>query len=389
VIGTSLRQLRPWHWTALDCVVAVLLAVSALEPYQVTGAGAPRWWGPAVAVTACLPVAVRRRFPVGVTVLVVVATSAEAALGFSKVPYLALAYALYVVATQRPRRIAVAGLVASGVSVGVYLVAGVAYQPGNGTALLADRLTAVSGSALTVAAAFAMGVAVRAHGRYVAGIAGRAVTEERLRIARELHDIVAHSMSVIAVQAGVGHYLLDEQPDQARTALDVIETTSRDALVEMRHLLGVLRGEDAERGSGTETADRGRLRPSPGIKDLPALVTSTTATGTTTEVTVTGTERQLPTGIELAAYRIVQEALTNVVKHAQARHCAVSVHYGDEELALVVVDDGTGRPPAGGGHGLIGMRERVGVYGGRLSAGPRPDRGFQVCASIPLPGGAA
>lgn len=394
-------RLRDWQWTAVDVAVATLLTSYAFGPYPVTGVSAPAWLGQVLAVAACLPVAVRRRYPVGVTVVVLVVISVDAALGFTKVPYLAVAYVLYLVAARRSSRTTLTALAGAGIAVGIYLGTGLRDRSDVIDAV-AGRFSAVSGSAVAVVAAVAMGLAVRAYRRYADGIAeqahrrvaaqldeaARAVTEERLRIARELHDVVAHSMSVIAVQAGVGHYLLDGQPDQARKALKVIETTSRDALVEMRHLLGVLRREN----DAADAGEASRLRPSPGVRDLRELTARTAETGMMAEVVVTGHCRPLPTGIELTAYRIVQEALTNVVKHAGARHCTVSVHYGETDLAVEVSDDGSGatdRSAAPGGHGLIGMRERVGVYGGELAAGPLPGRGFRVLARIPLPDRAA
>ena len=207
--------------------------------------------------------------------------------------------------------------------------------------------------------------------------ARRAVVDERLRIARELHDVVAHSMSVIAVQAGVGHHVLDSQPEEARRALAAIETTSRAALTEMRRLLGVLREEGQPRAA---------LSPAPGLADVPQLLTQVRQAGLDVTSIVTGQPADAPTPVGLTAYRIVQEALTNVLKHGGPR-ARVSIQYGPDEVRLEICDDGRRHPaprqPAEG-HGLIGMRERVAVFGGRLSAGSQPDGGYRVAAWLPI-----
>jgi signal transduction histidine kinase len=210
--------------------------------------------------------------------------------------------------------------------------------------------------------------------------ARRAVVDERLRIARDLHDVVAHSMSVIAVQAGVGHHVLDTQPEEARRALAAIETTSRAALTEMRRLLGVLRQEGQPRAA---------LSPAPGLGDLPLLLSQVREAGLDVTASVDGqpTDGALP--VELTAYRIIQEALTNVLKHGGPT-ATVLVQYTQAEVRLEITDGGRpgtpGRPaPADAlGHGLIGMRERVAVFGGQLSAGARPGGGFRVAARLPM-----
>jgi signal transduction histidine kinase len=209
--------------------------------------------------------------------------------------------------------------------------------------------------------------------------ARRAAGVERLRIARELHDVVAHAMSVIAVQAGTGRFVIDQSPEVARDALAAIETTSRSALEEMRRLLSVLRDDDAVDD---------HLLPAPGLGDLDELVTATTQAGVAVDLTVQGEVVALPSGLDLCAYRVVQEALTNVRRHARATRAAVSVTYAPDCLHLVVDDDGVGLAPgpSSGGHGLVGMSERVGLYGGSLDAGPRPDGGYRVAAHLPLAG---
>jgi signal transduction histidine kinase len=212
-------------------------------------------------------------------------------------------------------------------------------------------------------------------------LARRAVTEERLRLARELHDVVAHAMSVIAVQSGVGAHVADTQPKEAAKALSAIEATSRAALTELRRLLGVLRQESQPQGD---------LAPVPGLADLDSLLAEVAKAGLAVRLRVEGTPSPLPAGVDLSAYRIVQEALTNVVKHAGPARAQVVVGYRDQDVTVEVTDDGlgVGAPTGDGqarvGHGLIGMRERVAAFGGDLEAGPRPGGGFRVAARLPL-----
>jgi signal transduction histidine kinase len=208
--------------------------------------------------------------------------------------------------------------------------------------------------------------------------ARRAVVDERLRIARELHDVVAHSMSVIAVQAGVGHHVLDTQPEEARRALAAIETTSRAALTEMRRLLGVLREEGQTRAA---------LSPAPGLADLPLLLSQVREAGLEVTSTVTGQPADPALPVDLTAFRIVQEALTNALKHGGPT-ATVCIDYRPGEMRLEITD--VGRPAGRGrrrdadGHGLIGMRERVAIFGGQLNAGAQPGGGFRVLARLPL-----
>lgn len=207
----------------------------------------------------------------------------------------------------------------------------------------------------------------------------RRADEERLRIARELHDVLAHSISVINVQAGVGLALLDSDPEQARTALTTIKGASKEALGEVRQVLDTLRTPgDAPRS------------PAPGLDRLPELTEQAKSVGLTVDITTEGAPAALSPGTDLAAFRIVQEALTNIVRHSGSRAARVLLHYAPGALEIRVDDDGpaTSRPgePAGGGNGLIGMRERAAALGGTIEAGPRPDGGFRVRARIPLDG---
>ncbi len=212
-----------------------------------------------------------------------------------------------------------------------------------------------------------------------------AVAAERARIARELHDVVAHNVSVMVVQADGAAYVLDSAPDQAKKALETISSTGRQALAEMRRLLGVLRtGEHQESGEYV---------PQPDVEQIDDLVQQCRSSGLPVDFKVEGTPRPLPSGVELTAYRIVQEALTNTRKHGGPNAGAsVRLVYFDDGLGLLVEDDGKGAPHElyedggadGEGHGLIGMRERVGMVGGTLDAGPRPGGGFRISALLPL-----
>ncbi|MCD9903627.1 sensor histidine kinase [Streptomyces cyaneofuscatus] len=212
-----------------------------------------------------------------------------------------------------------------------------------------------------------------------------AVAAERARIARELHDVVAHNVSVMVVQADGAAYVMDAAPDQARQALETISSTGRQALAEMRRLLGVLRTGDAP--------ESGEYVPQPDVEQIEDLVDQVRRTGLAVDFKVEGTARPLPSGVELTAYRIVQEALTNTRKHGGPdAGASVRLVYFDDGLGLLVEDDGRGAAHElyedggadGAGHGMIGMRERVGMVGGTLDAGPRPGGGFRISALLPL-----
>ncbi|MEU0069421.1 sensor histidine kinase [Streptomyces sp. NPDC006332] len=212
-----------------------------------------------------------------------------------------------------------------------------------------------------------------------------AVAAERARIARELHDVVAHNVSVMVVQADGAAYVLDAAPDQAKKALETISSTGRQALAEMRRLLGVLRTGEHQEG--------GEYVPQPDVEQIEDLVEQCRDSGLPVDFKIEGTPRPLPSGVELTAYRIVQEALTNTRKHGGPNAGAsVRLVYFDDGLGLLVEDDGKGAPHElyeeggvdGRGHGLIGMRERIGMVGGTLDAGPRPGGGFRISALLPL-----
>ncbi|MFI6096225.1 sensor histidine kinase [Lentzea sp. NPDC051213] len=199
-----------------------------------------------------------------------------------------------------------------------------------------------------------------------------AIAAERMRIARDLHDVVAHHVSVMGIQAGAARRVLDSDPALARDALQSVEHTARTAISELRGLLGVLRA-DAEQD----------LKSAPGLDDLPELLESARAAGLEVSHGVYGAPRDVSSAVALSAYRVVQEALTNVVKHAEAQHVDVRMRFLDSALEVEIADDGRGRGATGAGFGLVGMRERVAVHGGSLEAGPRRDAGYLVRASLP------
>ena len=224
-------------------------------------------------------------------------------------------------------------------------------------------------------------------------LADRAVGEERLRIARELHDVVAHTLTVVALHAGTGRMVADVDPTAARDALGTIETATRSALLEMRRMLGVLREPDQHRSTG--------LAPTPGLTDLDDLVAEVVRSGVTVAVRIDGVRRNVPVGVDLSAYRIIQEALTNVIKHSAGARTTVVVRYEEDAVTVCVDDDGiragVGDHPrdhvlhdaTGGGHGLVGMRERVALYDGDFAAGPTAGGGFSVRARLPYAGHAS
>ena len=342
-----------------------------------------------------LPLAARRRFPLAVLVTSVASGLVFATLGL--LPPIALGpailVAIYSVAAYGDRWVSLAGLAVAELG-----WAAVQLTPGRAVPLTPGRfeaLVAWVGYALIFAAAWLLGFFAHNYRAYAARLeertaeleqareelARRAVAEERLRLARELHDVVAHAISVIAVQSGVGAHVADTQPKEARRSLAAIEATSRAALTELRRLLGVLRQENEPQGA---------LAPVPGLGDLDGLLAEAGKAGLAVRLQVHGTRPPLPAGVDLSAYRIVQEALTNVVKHAGPATAQITICYRDQEVTVEVTDDGRGVGAVAGGvrketgHGLIGMSERVAAFGGDLEVGPRPGGGFRVAARLPL-----
>ncbi|WP_322755951.1 sensor histidine kinase [Frankia sp. Cas3] len=396
------KRLKPGHWIAIDCAVAALgvPAATLLAPER-AGSHQSNWAGAGI-VVLLLAVGLRRCWPRAVLALIVVAGAVAVAISTSAVPWLAVAYVMYLVPLRFARREALwllAGTLAM-TAVGHASFRHLAYLRSvpNGVGTLVE-------SALLITVAWTIGYAVRQQRRYAAGLreqaehqareqlaeARRAMSEERLRIARELHDVVAHTLSVIAVQAGVANHVAAEHPIEARRALSSIEDVSRDALREMRALLGVLRDE-AHPGASARQGD-GSV-PAPRLADLGTLVERAAKAGVQVDLTISGERPKLSAGLEMAAYRVVQEAITNVVKHAATDRCQVSIAYQPDGLRVEVTDDGRGAdgtPDGHGvdggrvaGHGVAGMRERVGMYGGELRSGPLPGRGFRVAARFPL-----
>jgi signal transduction histidine kinase len=238
---------------------------------------------------------------------------------------------------------------------------------------------------LSVAAAWLAGRSLRERREHAEALrtqaAAQAVTAERLRIARDLHDMVAHSIGVIAIQAGVGARVINTQPAEARGALDAIEKTSRETLSGLRHMVTALRGADSTPGAGSAP-----LAPTPGLADVERLAATIGDAGVRVDVRWRGERRPLPPEVDLAAYRVIQEALTNVVRHAGTDRATVVIELTGDEVRLEITDEGRGG--AGDpGFGLLGMRERVGLLHGELTAGPGPRGGFRVQAHLPVPAG--
>ncbi|MET7345544.1 sensor histidine kinase [Streptomyces sp. NPDC087866] len=377
---------------AVDTGIALAyLACALLLGQQDTREGYPRLGGVGLALTCVINLALvaRRRAPVTIAAVVYGVWALYVALGhWPAVNSLASLLALYTVAAARPLRTAVAAAVALGA---IWVYAGYAAPHGSVTAAVA---MAVVFPAILVR----FGQSARQseqRGERLAELtrqlraerdeqARRAVAEEQARIARELHDVIAHHMSVISVQSGLARYVFTTSPDTARTALTTIEATSREALMEMRRMLTLLRG----RADGALES----YEPVPGLDGLGELVRRVRSGGVPVELIVEGPERALPPGIGLCAYRVVQEALTNVLKHARPASAEVRVSYATHELRVSVTDDGAGegkRPYRteedghGTGHGLIGIRERVRLYGGTVEIGPCAEGGFQVRLALP------
>ncbi|MER6663397.1 sensor histidine kinase [Amycolatopsis japonica] len=332
----------------------------------------PMWLAWATVAASGIAVALRRHRPLlayglGLGSLVPALIAGN---GLAPAALLATGCALYTVALEHPRA---RSLIAMGLGLVVVMIFEVLRLGPNTIASTAFAGGGVAGS-------WALGWMTRQRRANLAQLAetqaDQAVSDERLRIAREMHDVVAHSMSLIAVKAAVGNHVAEQQPEEAREALRVIELTSRETLVELRRMLGVLRS-----GDGTPEA---ALGPAPKLVDLRTLAERAGQAGVRVELTGEAVD-DLPEGVALSVYRITQEAVTNVVKHAGPSACRVTITEGPGEVSVEIVDDGRGEgsPPAVGGHGLIGMRERVAVYGGDFEAGPLPAGGFRVFARLP------
>jgi signal transduction histidine kinase len=340
------------------------------------------WGHVALAVVAAIALLFTRDFPfvaplaVGAA-LAGVATIDDAAQDMNA-PGLVAIFASWSVATYNERTRAIAGLIALQ-AVGVWV--NVQFSSGFSDYLWISGFIAVawaSGFILSRRSAHLRQLAEQA--RQAELERERAVIEERHRIARELHDVIAHSVSVMTVQTGAVRRLLHEDQLKEREALETVEATGRQALTEMRRLVGLLR----EQGAMPE------FSPQPGMGTLDLLLDGVRAAGLPVELEVDGAPHQLPPGIDLAAYRVVQEALTNALKYAGPAHAWVSVSWGERELALTIANDGRGDGDGtGSGHGLDGMRERVALYGGEIASGPREGGGYIVRARLPIAGAEA
>jgi signal transduction histidine kinase len=346
----------------------------------------PRLATSILALLATLPLLARRRFPLGAPLVALVSLLglslfAPGAAWEQLQLFFGALLAFWVIGSENDRRDAVVGL-AAGLGIAVGTVATDAGHRG-----LSDY---VFGIAIT-AAAWLGGVVLGSRARAAASAERRAehlaleqeqrareaVADERMRIARELHDVIAHTVSVMVVQAGAAEQVLEGDNASARAALAAIRESGKTALVELRRLLGVVRADAAA-----------ELEPQPSLTRLDELIAGVEAAGVTVELSHEGGQRDLPPGLDQAAYRIVQEALTNTIKHAgRPAHAAVRIGWQPDALLISVSDGGAAGPAAGSagtGHGLVGMRERAGLYGGELTAGPQPGGGFAVHARLPL-----
>jgi signal transduction histidine kinase len=335
--------------------------------------GSTQW--PLVLIAAgCIPLVWRRRAPITVLALTAIAAVAYPFAGFvDGLTSFALVVAAYTAAAHRDR--------------GVVLAAALPITLAGALATLLVNSDPVGDLELLVSLVFLVGMPFlfgritfnrrRRIQRDLERAARDAVTEERTRISRELHDVVAHAMGVMVVQAGAARVIIDRDPAGAAAAVQRIEDSGRTGLAEMRRLVGILETDE----------EAAALGPQPGLDQLEELLERMRETGLPVEAKVEGTPRNLPPGVDLTAYRVVQEALTNALKHAGPAHARVVLRFDDDALGVEIADDGLGPPTAGtrpSGRGLIGMRERVALFGGSLETGARPGGGFVVRARIPL-----
>ena len=391
----SRRQLIALDVLAAAAYILVLGTLAVPQAEAAASSGVPIWGRWALVVAMALPLAARRIGPLPVFTVVFVASAVALTLGVVRDGFVGAGFALYVVALseryeRREPTLLIAGLAVAGAV--TLVVAG-------STVPLAPDFGSIVVGAVVLAASWTVGRAVRERRRFAARSADqlveRAVADERLRIARDLHDVVAHGLSLIVVQASTANHVMGIRPQEAQESLHVIEAAGRAALAEMRMMLGVLRSEEtgAEAAPGAEVdtagSEPGSLAPAPSLDQLPELVDRVALAGVEVHVAVSGVD-DLPGALGLSVYRIVQEALTNVVKHAAPTECRVSIAAIDGTVELEVVDDGravkleSDRSDQGRGHGLIGMSERVRMLDGEFAAGPRPGQGFRVFARIPL-----
>ncbi|TDT98335.1 signal transduction histidine kinase [Streptomyces sp. 846.5] len=385
-----LNAARAWfarHERAGDIAPGLVVIVVALCVSMVVGGNwhPPEWSGVLLTALACAPLLYRSRWPLAVLAAAVAVDILHLVVDHSTplVPAASMV-AAYSMAVRTSRRTA---WTAGGVAALVVTVVAALTTPSSKT-----PMTGLIALDLLVAAT-AIGVTVRSRRLRLAGLEERAaraertreeearrrVADERVRIARELHDVVAHHITLVNAQAGVAHHLLRTDPDAAYEALAHIKETSRTALDELRATVGLLRQTDDDQPASRE--------PLPGLADLDRLVASFRQSGLPVEVGCDKEQHQLAPAVDLTAYRIVQEALTNAHKHAPGRPVRLTLDYGANALSITVANEGAGTrvDAPGTGHGLIGMRERAATVGGTLTAGPEPRGGFLVRAELPLP----
>jgi signal transduction histidine kinase len=383
---SRLIQIGKKYWLDALIVAGIAIALYVVVKDQgkyPDGPEGPLWLDVLIVLAFLLPGFALRRFPVGalVTAAVVAATTSflDHTLAQNNFIFFMAVLCISALFGMRPdRRVAIAGLVL------IYgLTAVITANDPEGS--VGNFIWTLITFAVVWTVGFALG------GRFrEADVARRlalqaeqereeqaqlAVADERTRIARELHDVVGHSVSVMTVQAAAVRRLLEPDQEKERQALLVVEQTGREALAEMRRMVGVLRRPE----------EAPALAPQPSLEHLDQLVANAREAGLPVEVRIEGTPAQLPAGVDMTAYRIVQEALTNAVKHAQADRAEVVVRYGNGTVEVIVSDDGRGNGEgAGSGHGLVGMRERVSVYGGELEAGPQAGGGFRLRTTLPV-----
>jgi signal transduction histidine kinase len=373
---------RYWFDALVVAGIAVTIAVAVADQQKKNGPDGPLWFDVLASIAFLIPFFFRRRYPFGApaAVGVILASVSFVDTGFVNDEFttflsgIAVAF-MFGMLKERSQALAGAALLVGTIAI-------IAHNQGDHPG---DFLfpAIVFGVSWTVG--FVLGQKLR-EGSEAKERAERlerereeqariAVAEERARIARELHDIVGHSVSVMTVQAAGVRSLLRPDQEREREALEIIEQTGREALAEMRRLVGVLRRP--EEGPA--------LAPQPSLEHVEKLVSQARESGLPVKLRVEGDPVQLPAGVDLTAYRLVQEGLTNAIKHARAENAEVIVRYGDGQVELTVSDDGAGDGDGvKGGNGLVGMRERVSVYGGELDAGPRPEGGFRLHATLPV-----
>jgi signal transduction histidine kinase len=387
-LGERIRGLNP-H--AVDAVLALAFTVAALWTVAARvgnddGFRDDDFLGVFLLLLQTLPLAVRSAAPLAAISVSVAAISLHIALGYQGVPAgtFAALLILYSAASQADTRGAVLAAVITLAGITVY------FTTDRSDPSLAGAVTTYA----TYAASWGLGRYARSRREYTEVVEERAnllekerevrareaVADERARIARELHDMVGHSLNLIVIQSGGAQRMLTTKPELARDSLLSIESTGRQALTEMERMLGILRTSETEEPT---------LSPQPGLRQVDVLAAQVTEAGLPVEVSVEGAPAELPASIDLSAYRIIQEALTNAIKHAGPARAHVTIRYGRDKLELEVTDDGRAAPAVHanddkGGRGLIGMKERVALFGGELTVGPRPEGGYRVHARLPL-----